>query len=174
MKAGVFHICVRFRPGVGASLLRKKAYTLTDSHVPFQIAEDFDVERLLAGKDLVSRRLSIELFVKRLLSRDYRRPPLYLSRAIMLIHETYGDVRIHNVAGRLGVSLRQLERSFQEGVGMGPKLYARIVRVRAAWDYLKIHPERGGAEVAALYGFADQAHLIKEMHVVLGRSSWLT
>ena len=172
MKAGVFHICVRFRPGVGALLLGRKAYTLTDSYIPFQFPEDFNLERLLENKDLSSRRLLIECFVGRLLIRDYPRPPLYLSQAIRLIHEMNGDVRIHDIARRLSVSLRQLERSFLETVGMGPKLYARIARVRAAWSYVKTHPQSGCADVAAQYGFADQAHLIKEMHSVLGRSLW--
>jgi AraC-like DNA-binding protein len=70
------------------------------------------------------------------------------------------DCTVHDVAARVALSERQLERLVYEHAGMAPKLFARIVRFRRA-----VMAGRAGtplAAAAALHGYADQAHLSRE------------
>jgi transcriptional regulator GlxA family with amidase domain len=57
-------------------------------------------------------------------------PVLALSMsATALIVRARGQIRIDDIAAQLGCTRRQLERSFARDLGLGPKVYARIVRL---------------------------------------------
>jgi len=51
-------------------------------------------------------------------------------RAVRLLQGD--DVRVESVAERLGVTARHLRRAFTESVGIGPKDFARTVRLQRA------------------------------------------
>ena len=76
--------------------------------------------------------------------------------------------RLPELAERLGLGERQLRRRFTEGVGYGPKTYARVARFRTALALL----ERGTppARVALDAGYADQPHLTRELVALGGRT----
>jgi AraC-like DNA-binding protein len=70
------------------------------------------------------------------------------------------------MAGRLGLSARQLHRRCLPVFGYGPLRLARVLRLRRAVD-----ESRTGmplAHVAAGCGYADQAHLSREMRALAG------
>jgi transcriptional regulator GlxA family with amidase domain len=72
---------------------------------------------------------------------------------------------VAEVAARLGVQARQLERRFKLRVGLSPKYFARIRR------FQRVFPEVEGAgwvEAAAACGYYDQAHLIRDFRAFAG------
>jgi AraC-like DNA-binding protein len=75
-----------------------------------------------------------------------------------------GSVRA--AANCAGVSERQLERLFEIELGMGPKLFARILRLRRAIMLVS----RGAtlAEAATTAGYADQSHFNRNMQSLMG------
>ncbi|WP_120512860.1 helix-turn-helix domain-containing protein [Photobacterium salinisoli] len=60
------------------------------------------------------------------------------------------------------VSPRQIERHFQKWMGMTPKYYQRILRVKQSLELLQLAPDIRLADLAAEQGFADQAHMTRE------------
>lgn len=60
------------------------------------------------------------------------------------------------------LSLRQRERLFQKWLGITPKQYQRIVRVKQTLELLRAQPYISLAELALAQGFADQAHMTRE------------
>jgi AraC-like DNA-binding protein len=82
--------------------------------------------------------------------------------------------RVGRTAGRLGLSERHLRTIFATEVGLGPKQYARISRIRTALSRLHVHERHGTdpysrrrqqtglAGIAAATGYTDQAHLTAE------------
>lgn len=94
-------------------------------------------------------------------------PPVDVLKAVRIIVESRGSLKIGDLALRLGFSERQVLRMFREEVGLTPKQFARICRVRAAaLDALKGHSNWG--TIAAERGFADQAHLTHEFQELFG------
>jgi AraC-like DNA-binding protein len=81
-----------------------------------------------------------------------------------------GNVSIARLALDAGLSRRQFERRFREQVGLPPRLYARIVRFQRAFHALG---HESGAEVAARCGYADQAHLVREIRRFAGQTPGL-
>lgn len=67
-----------------------------------------------------------------------------------------------------GIGNRQLERLFQQHVGVGPKLFGRMVRFRSVLKAVGENPQPSWAEVAADCGYADQAHLIRDFQQFAG------
>lgn len=71
------------------------------------------------------------------------------------------------------VGERQARRRFVAEVGLTPKVYARLRRIRRVCVDLARESAMPGAELAACHGYADQAHLARELRAVFGRSSTL-
>lgn len=90
-----------------------------------------------------------------------------VERAAQVLEEKGGMIRIADLAASLGISPRQLNRSFSVVVGVSPKTFAQICRVRRAVELLA-DPKHDLLTIALECGFFDQAHFIKEMHRFLG------
>jgi AraC-like DNA-binding protein len=73
--------------------------------------------------------------------------------------------RLSEVAARLGVSERHLRNLFAREVGLSPKHFARISRVRRV---LALAGRRPWAQVADAVGFFDQAHMIDDFRSMMG------
>lgn len=99
-----------------------------------------------------------------------RRTDTRLERAMAMLHESAGDVTMSAVAQHAGLSARQLDRGFQRQFGMSPKLLARIARFRRALA-LGLHARRGAwADIAARCGYADQAHMVRDIREFAGET----
>ena len=75
-------------------------------------------------------------------------------------------LRIEELARELALGVRQLHRRFTAAVGLPPKRYAKVVRIRRAIALAGAHAP--WAEVALAAGFYDQAHLIGEFQALAG------
>jgi len=60
------------------------------------------------------------------------------------------------------LSPRQFQRKFTERMGIGPKLFSRIVRFHKAFLYKESHPQADWLSVAVRFGYTDFHHLFKD------------
>lgn len=93
--------------------------------------------------------------------------------AVAAIEKAGGDIRIDDLARQLGTSERTLRRHL--GVlGVSPKRFAAIVRFRHAHAFLHNTPDVTWADAVARFGYADQAHFVREYRRFSGRppSQW--
>ncbi|EST36312.1 hypothetical protein N566_16500, partial [Streptomycetaceae bacterium MP113-05] len=76
-------------------------------------------------------------------------------------------VGVAEAADAAGLSERQLRRRALDAFGYGPKTLARVLRMRRALQLA----ESGApfAQVAVVTGYADQAHLAREVRALTGR-----
>ncbi|RZU23819.1 helix-turn-helix domain-containing protein [Streptomyces sp. BK239] len=72
---------------------------------------------------------------------------------------------VRDVARQLAVSERQLRNLFAEGIGLSPKHFARIDRVRHVLDHALTTP---WAELAAVTGYYDQSHMTADFRTLMG------
>jgi len=91
-----------------------------------------------------------------------------VARAVSEIVSADGVVELSAIARRAGASPRNLGRLFRSWVGVGPKQFARIVRAQAALQRLADVPPPELGALAAELGFADQAHLSRELRAFTG------
>jgi AraC-like DNA-binding protein len=155
--------CVRMplRPGQARALLGVSADSLVDRAVPLtalwgSAAQEL-TDRIATSGDLAGPELRAAFPIEGERS---------LVRAAMRSMLRPG-ARLSEVAGDLGVSERHLRNLFAREVGLSPKHFARISRVRKV---LALAGERPWAEVAAKAGFFDQAHMIGDFRSMMGVS----
>lgn len=79
-----------------------------------------------------------------------------------------GALRIKDLAAELGCSRKHLATRFREHVGLPPKLVARMLRFRHASDLMDKFAGASFAEIAALCGYYDQAHLDRDFRDFAG------
>lgn len=95
-------------------------------------------------------------------------PRRHVEAAVTTILQSGGRVSIDSLAARAGTSLRQLERQFQDDVGLTPKTFSRIVRLQSALR--RVRQGRPLTDVALACGFYDQAHMTREFRELASMS----
>ncbi|WP_406333779.1 helix-turn-helix domain-containing protein [Streptomyces sp. NBC_00203] len=155
---------IRFYPGTAPALLGVPAHELRDRRVELADLWPAEEVRRLTGKvDGAADPVSAleEVALERAVDTD---PPDPLLRGLVAALDHGRPVAA--VADELGLSARQLHRRSLAAFGYGPKMLARVLRLQRALSLA-----RGGvplAETAARAGFADQAHLARDVRELAG------
>ena len=166
-------IGVRIRTPMTAAALDTSLWNVRDALLP---ADDVlggwtrDLLAALGACSTAAARLPRLSEGLALLARRARPAPALVAEAVAGIERTHGRARIERLADRAGVSRRHLERRFRDHVGLTPKELARIVRVQQALRVISSGAESTGAGVAAVCGYADQAHLIRDFQALVGKT----
>jgi transcriptional regulator GlxA family with amidase domain len=163
-------VMLQFKPGWSAALFGVAANELTDQIIPLadlwgHAGSDRYVE-LLATRDLSSlfERVSSAFGLRA--HRLGEPTSARLARRAIHLLEDGAEVRVERVAERLGVTARHLRRAFTENVGIGPKEFARTVRLQSALRMATSSSDWG--RIAAEAGYSDQAHLIHDFRELIG------
>ena len=161
-------LAVRIKPHAAAPLLGISGSALCPEELVFP-----DLARRLAPLQRLGECVGLEhvyrqvIAALRALARDAHEFDHVVIAATRALERDHGDERIAALARRLGVSSRTLERRFLEGVGLTPKRYARIQRMQQSLRLLSM-PATSAAAVAYTMGYADQAHLTRELAELAG------
>lgn len=157
-------IGLRFSGGVGPRVLGVRAQALRDQRVPLSDLWPSAQVRRLTERMHVSSRPAVlleSIAAHRLADAD---PPDPV--AGHTLREFARGCRVDDVAHTVGLSPRQLHRRTLDAFGYGPKMLARILRLNRAVELG--WAGHAAAEVALLSGYADQAHLAREMKTLAG------
>lgn len=162
---------VRLKPGWALPLLGLSPRELCGLHVPvMDCAPSLAVlQRRLEDCGSPARALALlqeELVARRAASR--RLPSARAAEALRRLQATHGQVRVSSLARELGTSERTLHRDVLEGAGVPPKLLARVLRFQRALSLLRAGGAEGVSSVAFACGYADQAHLTREVRELAG------
>ncbi len=114
--------------------------------------------------------ISEQFMLQQLNSMNARRN--YVDDAVSLIRMSKGTISIDELSRQLYVSERKLQRGFKDILGTNPKMYTRIIRFRNAYEYLQqiVKDEISWADVSYHFGYADQAHFIREFREFAGEN----
>jgi len=96
--------------------------------------------------------------------------PRKVQAAAKLLYQTKGQARIHEVADACGLSVRQLQRQFDQQTRVAPKTLARTIRFEAVRERLMHEPDANLTDLAYELGYADQAHFIKDFKALTGKT----
>jgi AraC-like DNA-binding protein len=154
-------IGLRLRPGAAGAALGVPADELRDRRIPLEDLwgrAGFELGEL-AGDDPLALAAAAG---PHLLAAAP--DPRVLAAARMLSRAPATPVP--ELAGAVDLGERHLRRRFAAGVGYGPKTFARVARFRAALGLLRGGSSPASAALAA--GYADQAHLTREMRELAG------
>jgi len=169
MRAGSIVIGVRFRPSAGGPTLGVPLSELRDQRVDLKDLRRRDARRLPGSLDPGTAAIrALGLAAALVTAGD---PDPAAARAAVLLADP--RARAEDVAAEVGLSMRQLRRRCHAVVGYGPKTLQRVLRFRRFVARLDAGLPRGRdahdlAALAALAGYADQAHLTRECRALAG------
>lgn len=88
--------------------------------------------------------------------------------ALARIEASGGRVEVGALARELGHSNKYLIDRFRQEVGLPPKTIARLIRFDRVVRHLRSGGREGFAELAAAFGYYDQAHLVRDFRQFTG------
>jgi AraC-like DNA-binding protein len=157
---------VRFRPGGLHRLVRASLAQFTDREERLlDVIGDWrePAERALSRDGRADR---IRILDAELLRRLAAAPRDGIDHAIDQLADRRGNLRIDDLADQVGISRQWFARGVLARCGVGPRLLGRILRFRAAAAELAAGDRP--AAVAARCGYADQAHLCRDVREFAG------
>ncbi|QDQ14372.1 DUF6597 domain-containing transcriptional factor [Streptomyces spectabilis] len=156
---------IRFAPGAAPAVLGVPAHELRDRRVDLaDLWSGAEVRRLTARVDAAADPLAaLERVAYERTDRGPAPDPL-LARVVAHLNAGRG---VAETAAAVGLGARQLHRRALPAFGYGPKTLARVLRLQRALALAR--DGLGQAETAAATGFADQAHLARDVKELTGR-----
>ena len=164
-KAGTVIVGVRFRPSAGGQVLGLPLSEIRDQRVPVADLLPAAGKRRPATLDPAEAAARALDLAGRLVADAM--PDREVARAATLLRDS--SARTEDVAGDVGLSVRQLRRRCHAAAGYGPKTLQRVLRFqRFVRMLVAAAPPPDLASAAALAGYADQAHLTRECAALSG------
>jgi AraC-like DNA-binding protein len=148
---------LRFADGTGPGVLGVPADELVDREVPLEdLWPATEVRRLAEASDPIAALETVA-------ARRFREPDPAVAAVAAGARAGWS---VAAIADSCGLSPRHLQRLSRAAFGYGPKTLHRVLRLQRA-----VALARGGrpfAEVAVVAGYADQAHLSREVKAMAG------
>jgi AraC-like DNA-binding protein len=168
---GTTIVGARLQPGAAANLLGMPASELLNCNLPLddvwssRAVSEF--ARVADGTGLSSRLAAMQSAILGLV--ETTPADLAMQAAVRWIAR-HPHGRLDELSRLLGLSSRQFHRRFTAAVGYAPKLFQSVLRFQRLL-HLAAQPGAGRtlAELAAYAGFADQAHMTREVRRFSGK-----
>ncbi|MEV7803084.1 helix-turn-helix transcriptional regulator [Microbispora sp. NPDC088329] len=169
-RPGARYVGLRFGPGTGPAVLGVPAHELRDRRVPLaELWPGAEARRLAerAGEAAeLGRSVGAVLEEAAGLRPGAAPGPVDAVVVTAVVNGVRAGLPVARIAADAGVGERRLHRRCLDVFGYGPRTLGRILRMNRAVDLA-----RGGAPfatVAAVAGYADQAHLSREVRSLTG------
>jgi len=153
--------------GIPAHLITDRAES-SSAVLNTSIAE---LEERLACAGGVGLCAIAESFLLRQLRRN--RPPhntFAVAEMVRSLQSAGNGLQVAAIARQHHLSVRQVERSFQEIVGLAPRMVGRLSRLKIALSLSRGSPAPDWAHVAAAAGYFDQSHMIRDFRALVGET----
>lgn len=166
-------ISARFHPNGLTPFINIPVTSMEDRAVPLEELFGDDGIRLseavLAAADTQSRMLLIEGFLLERLQTPQAADRITQS-CVEAMLESAGQLTVDDVADKLQVNRRQLERKFSSAIGISPKQLLRVIRLQNTIKMLEKKQFTSLTALAYENGYFDQAHFIKDFKEFTGVS----
>lgn len=104
-------------------------------------------------------RAAEKLFLERI---KQTRENATVNHAVKQMILANGSMDAAELAKECFISTRQMERLFNEYIGMTPKKLCNLVRYQFLWNEILRNPDFNIQDAVYKYGYADQSHLMRE------------
>jgi AraC-like DNA-binding protein len=168
LPAGTVIVGARFRTGLAPSLLGVAASELRDAQAPLEAAwGGVEARRLEEAEPAGSAAGMLEVLQDALVRHLATAPEADpLIPPVVAWAARPAASGLDRLVRELGISERTLRRRVEERVGYGPKTLQRVLRFQRMLRFGK--GVRSLADLAAMAGYADQAHMTRESRRLAG------
>jgi AraC-like DNA-binding protein len=171
LAAGTTVTGARLHPGRASCLLGIPASELLNQIIPIAdvkgVLQAMQLETVMEQPNTAARRSALGHALVASMRHSAPLDPAVLAGIQWFSRRPRG--RIVELSRWIGISERQLHRRFSAAVGYGPKMFQSVLRFQRL---LKSARDTGAAhslaDLAASAGYADQAHMTRDVHRLAG------
>lgn len=160
----------RFTPGGLAALLGRP---LTGGPVPASILPDLNAPELAAAvidsATLDDAAAALDRALTAVLPHQVDPDTSLVDHAVRLVEHDRSILRVNDLAHRVGIGVRTLQRLFANHVGIGPGQVIRRCRLQEAALQATGADQLDWAKLAIDLGYYDQAHLVRDFTAAIGQ-----
>lgn len=128
------------------------------------------LEQLGEGTSIETKLKILTSFISQQVNRFNKRENTLLPYVVSKIIQSKGTISIKDLQLETGLTERTFERRFLQGVGIPPRLFARICRFQAALNQLRNADFDKLSDLAYENDYADQSHFIRVFREFTGFS----
>jgi AraC-like DNA-binding protein len=165
---------VRFKPGAFYWLVGWPVARLTDRSMGlgevFGVAGAALEERVLAEAEDEARVKVAEAFLRERLPAEEDAQVAVVQGMVACIAARQEMTKVDDLVRLLGVNKRAVQRLFQRYVGVSPKWVIQRYRLHEVAERLAAGEAVAWPEMVVELGYTDQAHLIKDFKMLVGRT----
>jgi AraC-like DNA-binding protein len=162
---------LRFRPGGLRPLLGAPVSSIRDRRLPASALPGLDAEALTQAVEaapLEGAVAAMEAALEPLLPAEPDPEIALADRAVALLEQDRTITRVSELAERLDLSVRTVQRLFADHVGLGPSWVIRRYRLHEAAAQATEGGDVDWARLAVTLGYHDQAHLVRDFTATVG------
>lgn len=155
---------VRLNPGYTYSLFGIPATELLNRSVPLTEVSRASSARFAAVLQMTkagSRTADFFETLARVVELGLDPDPAVLAAVRWLA--SHPNSRVEQLSQQAGISYRQLRRRFSAAIGYPPKMFQSVLRFQRFLNFVGNSPKQPLADIAAAAGYADQAHMTREV-----------
>lgn len=163
---------VSFWPGGARTFFREPADDFFNRHVGLDVVWGSMVGELrerLQATPASGEKLCVLEAMLQARARQWVDVPRAVRYALSEFHVPHGR-GVLDVAAATGLSHRRFAQIFRESVGVTPKLYCRLQRLRQVLAHIAVSQDVDWSDVALTCGYYDQAHFAHEFREFSGMS----
>jgi len=112
----------------------------------------------------------IEILLQKRLASIKQTPPAYIQIASQFVLYTHGKMKVQELAYKINMSERTLQRHFSQQVGIKPKTFAGIARIKRTMQLIEQKPKLNWKDLAYTLDYTDQSHFIHEFKKFAGKT----
>lgn len=156
---------VHFQPGGLFRVLKTPLCEFGEDYFDAELVLGIEVrdvsERLATARSYAEMVEVVESYLVRSVTRGAQKV-LPMDRAAGRLTADPVHVSLDWLARQACLSPRQLNRKFIERIGVGPKLYSRLLRFHRAYLFKVAHPTIAWPTVAIEFGYTDYQHMVRD------------
>jgi AraC-like DNA-binding protein len=167
-------ITVFFKPTGMYRLFGYSMHLFTDKAIDFELIccnhDKYHVQKILESPSTAKRVTAIEEFLLGKLSRKSNYHSQRIDYGSQLIMNRNGNIPINRLASELNMSKRNLERHFNEQVGISPKSFSGISRIKKILELVERNLNITWRDVSKNFEYTDHSHFIHEFRKFTGKT----
>jgi len=154
---------IRFNPAGASAFFRDSSARLYQNNILLDEVELYEklslqsVDIADVFNEYLHNKMNIDNHILNLLS------------LLKYIDNKKGLVDIYHLASVLSMSRRNFDRTFKKYVGLSPKIYIRIIKIKYTRNQLRTFMFTNLTEVGYDNGYFDQAHFIREFKTFMSQ-----
>jgi AraC-like DNA-binding protein len=156
---------VHFQPGALFRMLKIPLYELGEDYFDAELVLGATVrevsDRLASARSYIEMVEAVESYLLRSMA-SVEQGVLPIDRAAGRLSNDPTDVSLDWLARQACLSPRHFNRKFTERIGVGPKLYSRLVRFHRANLFKMTHPTLAWPTIALACGYTDYQHMVRD------------